>query len=175
MNKFKLILIGICSIGLAACGDYVAEEDKEMVSASAEVDNTSNLSNYPEGVQNGLVTKDYYLNINLFNEQYLNFRQNGFNLKDQPEKTEDSRKQVILDFLLYINSMNGSPSTKAEYELDEYFTSVVYYAENEATYALEYLNRKEDVYRDLYLDSRESFMTNFEIFGAITDKYYINY
>ena len=175
MNRFKLMIVGICSLGLVACGDVKESElSKNVETVNSEiVENTTSLSNYPEGVQNGLITPEFSDIIHEFMDEYFTYS-NTVSSSFKNSQVEDL-KDVSSKYVAYLNSINYSPQNDTEDEIYDYFWSAVYHQENLGNYLIKYADTGDKVHKTMAIDEWDSTKADLEILTSILSKYDLFY
>jgi len=183
MNKFKLIIIGICAIGLAACGEVTVDEsngDKITVSdVETELNKISeevnDLSEFPTGVQNGVISMEYYNALMTYYNSSDKFESTTQQIEAETSISQDERlkKHVSANntHIATINGIEHTPSNDVEREIDKYFTEVLFYDESLSNNKAKYYSTKDEMYYDIAESNLVSWRQSSLVLAEIMNKY----
>lgn len=159
MKFSKLGAMMLCFVFLlAACG----KESDEKINASTEP--KVDLSEYPNGVQIGNVSLDYYM---VLTETRLAYEELHDGLKEINEFDTESKKDAYRKYLLYINGLKYTTSNDNEKEIDNYFSSFVRNSKLYAESTIKFLDSKssidQSVMNSFFSDSQNDILMTFEV------------
>ncbi len=187
-----ILLIGMSIIILSACGKDAIEND---VSTNIEEVNGNNITvneveqeldkileeqsdsiEYPLGVQNGKVSKDYYKAILTYHKisedfnketEEIEVNKNLYSDEERFQKHIELNNNKIID----INEIKHEPTNDIEREIDKYFTDTLYYEEEMSEYKAKYYSTKDETYYDLADSARDSYIHSKQLLLDVIEKY----
>jgi len=180
--KWSLLLLVI--VVLSACSELESNTtitNDGAVSAkeieNKEVEVNEDLLSYPTGIQEGLMTSDYYDSILTSIIKYTDFVKSEveyLKLYSPTNSEKDELKDKQMDFLLYLKDAEVHPFTDLEYDIEEYVSSMFYHMNEHVNYSIKYLNTNDRVYQRLGEDEYKSASSDTGIIFEIMKRNNIN-
>ena len=159
MKFSKLCIVLLCFTLLSACGKE-ADDTKVSVNSEPKVD----LTEYPDGIQSGNISLDYYEVLDNTMKEYFHINDS---LKSGTINDTEEKKELYRKFLLHLNGLNYNVSNDVEQEIDNYFSTFVSNAKHWAEYRIKNFDTdsslENSVASDYFTDAQNDLLMTMEI------------
>lgn len=180
---FYRVLLCVGVLTLSACEEeeidlskmtYLNDNISFTPSELLAGDEKEDLSNLPEGMQNGVITPKYYLLLMELIDEITAYSDGNAELKTNTILTEEEIRQERIrlngELQEYLNSIFYVPTNDVEQEIHEYTKKVMYHLDDMTTYRNKYLEGDES-YRQLASDAGDAYLVEAEEWVMLMDKY----
>lgn len=152
----SLVMIGLIGCGFSESNDN--DVDSEVVVAS-------------EGIDSDI----YYEQLEEYFNQLVKVNRETFDNIHLNELNEANEKQTIESlnsFLIFSKAFDVTPKSNADEIMHDSFIDLKYDAESMVEYGLQYVYKKERVYKELHKDNYTNVRVHMQMMSEIEKQYY---
>lgn len=187
--KYIALLFFIPLLLIGCTEEWVLESDNNLVSVNADievdadvdVDTSTELEFYPENVQNGTVSVKMYSEAMRFIKSvtdhlnhvnsYQKELNDNFMLYRHDAEFHSNFKKAIDDSEVFIKGVHVTPTTEADFEINNNFSEILYYYPLMLNSHREYLNSYEQYHMDNVVSYSNTMKTSFMAMVNTVEKY----
>lgn len=171
----------IVSLFLVACGSDKESNDSESYVGSISVSSQANLSEYPEGVQDGTISPAFYDGVkNYIDTEFITSTgeinemireiQNDSNYLSDEENLAKLLK-LVQEGKRNLNSIKLIPVTEADQELYGFISEAITHRSVSYNYLIEYCSKNDSTYLRIYKDDYKTLATKYNYILDLVEEF----